>query len=83
MDYDVPFREKGNAVGGHCVLSPVSRAAHPVPFSYVDARIQPGAIDVTVVAHIFDLANDLKLQPPERLLDAATLAAQASAITNC
>ena len=63
-----------------CCL-PSHAFAHPVPFSYVDARVQPGAIEVTVIAHIFDLANDLKLQPPERLLDAATLAVQASAIT--
>ncbi len=62
-----------------CCL-PSHASAHPVPFSYVDARIQPGTIDVTVIAHIFDLANDLKLQPPERLLEAATVAAQASAI---
>ena len=55
-------------------------AAHPVPFSYIDARVDPDGIDLTVVAHVFDLANDLRLQPPERLLDAATLGAHAAAI---
>ncbi len=62
-----------------CCL-PSLASAHPVPFSYIDARIQPAGIEVTVVAHIFDLANDLKLEPPERLLDPQTLKAQAGAI---
>jgi len=59
-----------------CCL-PCAVSAHPVPFSYVDARIQQGAIELTVVAHMFDLANDLKVQPPERLLQPDVLAAQA------
>ena len=55
--------------------------AHPVPFSYIDVRPQPGGIEVTIVAHTFDLANDLKIQPPEKLLEAETLRGQARAIT--
>jgi hydrogenase/urease accessory protein HupE len=55
--------------------------AHPVPFSYVDVRVQPAAIDVTVVAHIFDLAHDLKVQPPEKLLEPAALDSYGSAIS--
>ena len=62
-----------------CCL-PLVATAHPVPFSYIDTRIQQGTIEVSVVAHMFDLANDLKLQPPERLLDARTLETQAGAI---
>ena len=61
---------------------PCAAAAHPVPFSYIDVRIEQKTIDVTIVAHIFDLANDLKLQPPEQLLDARTLEAQAGAIVH-
>ena len=34
-------------------------SAHPVPFSYLDVRIEPNAIDVTLVAHVFDLSHDL------------------------
>jgi hydrogenase/urease accessory protein HupE len=64
-----------------CLLPGVA-AAHPVPFSFIDARIESGRIDVTVVAHIFDLANDIKIQPPEKLLEQSTLAAQASAMTH-
>jgi hydrogenase/urease accessory protein HupE len=61
---------------GLCVLLtalviPRAATAHPVPFSYVDLRLQPGAIDGTLVAHVFDVAHDLNIDPPERLLDAA------------
>jgi hydrogenase/urease accessory protein HupE len=51
-------------------------SAHPVPFSYVDVRLQPQSIDVTLVAHVFDVAHDLGIDPPERLLEPATLAAR-------
>jgi hydrogenase/urease accessory protein HupE len=61
------------------LASPVD--AHPVPFSFVDVRIERGALEVSVVAHVFDLAHDLDLQPPERLLEASTLGSQADAIT--
>ena len=57
--------------------------AHPAPFSYVDVRIEANApvINVTVAAHIFDLAHDLGIEPPERLLDAAFLNEKAAAIS--
>ena len=48
-----------------------SATAHPVPFSYLDVQIQPSAVDVSLVAHIFDLAHDLSVNPTERLLDAS------------
>src|SRR4051794_18679059 len=50
--------------------------AHPVPFSYVDVKLQVQSIDVTMVAHVFDVAHDLGVDPPERLLEPATLAAR-------
>ena len=66
---------------GLCWAALVCRCdAHPVPFSYIDVRVHATAIDLTIVAHTFDLANDLKIQPPERLLGADTLNAQGSAI---
>ena len=55
-------------------------AAHPVPFSYLDLRLQPNAIEGTLVAHIFDLAHDLHIEPAERLLDPAVAAQQSAAI---
>jgi hydrogenase/urease accessory protein HupE len=56
-------------------------AAHPVPFSYVDVHIDPGALDVTIVAHIYDVAHELGIEPVERLLEPSVLAARAEAIT--
>ena len=50
--------------------------AHPVPFSYVDVKLQSQTIEVTMVAHVFDVAHDLGVDPPERLLEPATLAAR-------
>jgi hydrogenase/urease accessory protein HupE len=44
-------------------------SAHPVPFSYLDLRIQSNAIEGTLVVHIFDAAHDLNLDKPETLLD--------------
>lgn len=54
--------------------------AHPVPFSYIDVRVQPATVEMTVVVHTFDVANDLKIQPPEKLLERDTLNAQGSAM---
>jgi len=55
-------------------------AAHPVPFSYLDIQLQPTAVDVSLVAHIFDLAHDLQIAPPERLLDPALVAERGKAM---
>jgi hydrogenase/urease accessory protein HupE len=55
-------------------------AAHPVPFSFVDVRVQAPALEVTVVAHVFDVAHDLGIAPPERLLEASVLKTNAEAI---
>ena len=54
--------------------------AHPVPFSYIDIRPEPGVLDVTIVAHTFDLAHDLNVQPPETLLNQDTLKVQSVAV---
>jgi hydrogenase/urease accessory protein HupE len=56
-------------------------AAHPVPFSYVDVRVDQTALDITIVAHIYDVAHDLGIEPVERLLDPSVLASRAEAIT--
>lgn len=59
---------------GAAVLSLTSVAtamAHPVPFSYLDLRIEREAIEGTLVVHAFDAAHDLDVAPLERLLDAA------------
>jgi hydrogenase/urease accessory protein HupE len=47
--------------------------AHPAPFSYIDVRLPGAAVDLTVVAHIFDVAHDLGLEDANLLLDPAVL----------
>jgi len=54
--------------------------AHPVPFSYLDLRLQPDAIDGTLVVHIFDVGHDLNIEPAERLLDPAVVSQRAAAL---
>jgi hydrogenase/urease accessory protein HupE len=67
---------------GLCLLVAVARptSAHPVPFSYLDLRLQPTVIEGTLVAHIFDVAHDLNIEPPEKLLDSSLVNARAGAI---
>jgi hydrogenase/urease accessory protein HupE len=48
---------------------PPAASAHPIPFSYLDLRLQSDAIEGTLVAHIYDVAHDLRVEPMERLLD--------------
>jgi hypothetical protein len=55
-------------------------AAHPVPFTYLDLRLLPDAIEGSLVAHIFDLGHDLNIDPADRLLDPAVAAQQSAAI---
>jgi len=55
--------------------------AHPVPFSYLDLRLQPGVIDGTLVVHILDTAHDLAIDPADRLLDPVFAAGRFDAVT--
>ena len=66
------------ALGSALICRPAD--AHPVPFSYIDARVETGKVEVTVVVHTFDVANDLKIQPPEKVLERETLNTQGGAI---
>ena len=54
-----------------------------MPFSYIDVRVDGRVIEVSVVAHAWDLIHDLKLGPEttdERFLESSTLQAHAAAI---
>ena len=59
---------------------PAPAASHPVPFTYVDIRVDPDAIAMTLVAHVFDLGHDLDVAPPERFLERDVLAAKSEAV---
>jgi hydrogenase/urease accessory protein HupE len=64
------------------VGAPRAASAHPVPFSYLDLHLKGTTIEGTLVAHIFDVAHDLNIDPPERLLDPAVAAQQSRAIVD-
>jgi len=61
------------------VLSVSSAAAHPVPFSYLDLRLD-GSIGGSLTVHVFDAAHELGIDPPERLLDRDVASARAGAL---
>jgi hydrogenase/urease accessory protein HupE len=64
-----------------CLLGvPSAATAHPVPFSYVNLRLDAGAIEGEVIAHVYDLAHDLGIEPMDQLLDSSFASAQAEAI---
>ena len=50
-------------------LTPAVVSAHPAPFSYLDLRIASDVIEGTLVVHIIDVAHDLDIATPEKLLE--------------
>jgi hypothetical protein len=68
------------AIVAVCVMAVAPVSAHPVPFSYLDLRLQPEAVDASLVIHIFDIGHDLKIEPADRLLDPAFARAQMRAL---
>jgi hydrogenase/urease accessory protein HupE len=69
-----------NVVFAAAMCVPRAALAHPVPFSYLDLRLQGATIEGALVAHIFDLAHDLNIEPAERLLDPTVASQQSRAI---
>ena len=63
------------------LATPVGVRAHPVPFSYLDVHLDGRALTVTLVAHMADLANDLKVSPPDELLKPSVVNPRAEAMT--
>jgi HupE / UreJ protein len=47
--------------------------AHPAPFSYLDIVFRGGAIEGSLTVHIIDVAHELGISPPEKLLDEALI----------
>ena len=52
-----------------CLAPARPAAAHPIPFSYLDLHIGPDTIEASLVAHMIDLAHELEVDPPDRLLN--------------
>jgi HupE / UreJ protein len=55
------------------LLAVANAVAHPAPFSYLDIVFRNGAIEGSLVVHIIDVAHELGIAPPERLLDETLL----------
>jgi hypothetical protein len=60
---------------------PRAAAAHPVPFSYLDLRIEADAVEGSLIVHIFDAGHDLNVEPPDRLLDLSVARERAAELT--
>ena len=58
----------------------VRASAHPAPFSYLDIVFRNGGIEGTLVVHIIDVAHDLGIAPPDRLLDDRLVQSQSQRI---
>ncbi len=56
-----------------CVLLALARVAvaHPAPFSYLDLSLDAQGAHGSIILHDFDVAHDLGIEPPDRLLDPA------------
>jgi hydrogenase/urease accessory protein HupE len=64
------------------VLGLSTAGAHPVPFTYLDVKVSRETVDFNLVAHVFDVAHDLSIEPPDLLLDPARVAAESDRIVN-
>lgn len=53
------------------LAAPSTAGAHPAPFSYLDLALRSGGADGALVVHVIDVAHDLEIEPPDRLLDPA------------
>ena len=62
--------------------TPAPVHAHPAPFSFVDVRIQSTTVDLEVVVHAFDVAYELAIQPPNRVLEPGGLGGRAQRLAN-
>jgi hypothetical protein len=51
-------------------------SAHPAPFSYLDVAFRGGHIEGTLTVHVIDIAHELNITPPERVLDPEFLASE-------
>jgi hypothetical protein len=69
-----------SVVLGAALLFSATASAHPVPFSYLDLRVERDAIVGTLVVHMFDVGHDLAIDPAEHLLDRGFVSQRAPAI---
>ena len=51
------------------LLCATQASAHPAPFSYLDIAFRGGSIEGSLTVHVIDIAHELNVSPPERVLD--------------
>jgi hypothetical protein len=51
------------------LLCATQASAHPAPFSYLDIVFRGGSIEGSLVVHVIDVAHELGVTPPERVLE--------------
>lgn len=54
--------------------------AHPSPFSYLDLRLGQGQLEGELVVHVIDLAHELNVDPPAKLLAPELLESKRGAV---
>lgn len=64
----------GIVLAAAIVVLPRASFAHPAPFSFLDLIIREDGIDGILILHVVDIAHDLGISPPERLLEPETVA---------
>lgn len=64
------------------LVAPGRSAAHDQPYSFIDVRIERGAVGGVVTAHIEDLAHEIGLEDPKALLVAEVATARAAEIVS-
>lgn len=70
----------GLVLAGGLLASPLPARAHPAPFSFVDIRLTGTVVELTIVAHIWDVAYEYGLDDPNALLDPAVVDRQADGL---
>jgi hydrogenase/urease accessory protein HupE len=71
------MRRFGLLLGLLAIAAPA--LAHPVPFSYLDIRLDPAGVTGTLTVHVFDAGHELNADPP-RLLEPGAAAERAAAL---
>ena len=56
-------------VAAFAAAAPARAVAHPAPFSFVDLRLGAGTLDVTIVAHVWDVAYEFDIEDPALVLN--------------
>lgn len=55
------------------MASPSTLRAHQSPFTYLDIRVLPDSLELSLIAHAFDVAHDIGVEQPEQIFDETTL----------